>query len=313
MKKILLLSAITFISAITVTSCNKNEETIIPEDTRKEVKFTSNIVVNHAMTRMAGDRWNKNDAIGIFMFNETLTAIVEEKINIKYSTQSEGKIGDFEADSETIYFPDNGNKVQFMSYYPHTTSLDYNIYKVDVSNQTNQSSIDLLHSFQFTLYDKATPEPVKLIFDHALTKININVKPGNGLDASDLKDIVVAFEGLNRKANFNLLSGQLTNLSDVNTIIPLKVPVVNGYVHSYEAIVIPTVNLSNALIRIDLQNGDASRNINSDIFSWKYQVNASLSKGTEYTYNITVNRSGLIVEAEINEWIDGGEDNIIAE
>ena len=313
MKKILLFSAITFIVAIIITSCNKNEETIIPEDTRKEVKFTSNIVLNHVMTRMAGDRWNKNDAIGIFMFNETLTAIVEAKINIKYITQSEGKVGDFEVDSETIYFPDNGDKVQFMSYYPYTTSLDYNIYKVDVSNQTSQSSIDLLHSFKFTLYDKTTPEPVKLIFDHALTKININVKPGIGLVASDLKNIAVAFEGLNRKADFNLLTGQLTNLSDMNTIIPLKVNAADGYEHSYESIVIPTEDISNAMITIDLQNGDASRNINSDIFLWKYQANTSLSKGTQYTYNITVNRTGIIVEAEINEWIDGGENDIIAE
>ena len=312
MKKILLLSKITFIAGIVFMACSKNEREIIP-DTRKEVQFTSNIVVNNNMTRMAGDRWDKNDAIGIFMFNEVLNAIVEKKLNIKYTTKSEGVTGYFEADSETIYFPDNGDKVQFMSYYPHTTNLDYNIYKVDVSNQINQSAIDLLHSFDFTLYDKITTEPVKLIFDHELTKIYINVKPGDGLDASDLKDIVVTFEGLNRKAKFNLLTGQLTDLSDVNTIIPLKIPAANGYIQSYEAIVIPTVDLSNAMIKIDLQNGDASRNIKNDIFSWTYQANASLLKGTQYTYNITVNRSGIIVEAEINEWINGGEKDIIAE
>ena len=310
MKKYL-LSAITIIAAGVLASCNQNDVENNSSDSKVEVKFSSNIVkVNTPKTKMSGNKWDKNDAIGIYMFESGTNIVVEEKSNIKYTTQSEGTIGSFTDAGNVIYFPDNGDKVCFMSYYPYTENIINNIYKVDVSNQSNQSLIDLLHSYTGTLYDKTvTGKKVSLLFDHELTKININVKVGTGLVDSDLDDIIVTIEEFNTKADFNLISGEIENPTTISSISPKKTNKVNDYVVSYESIVIPTNNPGVAHLKFDLNNSDGQ---NNDVFKWSFN-GTTLLKGTEYTYNVTINRSGIVVEAEINNWGEGGNINIDAE
>ena len=316
MKKFLLLSTIAVIAAGTFISCNQNDDKTTPSENRKEVYFSSNImkIAHSVRTRMTGNVWAKNDSIGIFMFSETSTDVVEGMENIKYVSTNAGTIGKFEANDVTIFFPDNSDKVRFMSYYPFTTSIESNTYKVDVSEQEDQSAIDLLYSFDTdTKYDKTTTDKkVSLVFDHKLTKISINVKPGDGLKVEDLENILVTLEGFNTKADFDLISGTLSNILDVKKITPSVITAKDEYVVSSEAIIIPTADPSSAKIVFNLNNGDETEEINSDIFTWTFKEIA-LESGYEYVYNVTVKRSGIVVEATIHNWITGEPENIDAE
>jgi len=317
MKKFLLLSTITAIAAGFI-SCNQIDDEIKPMESRKEVFFSSNIIKvtpPPVKTRMAGAEWAVNDPIGIFMFDETSTDVVEGMANIKYVSTNAGTTGKFEADDVTIFFPDNGNKVRFMSYYPFTTNLTGNTYKVDVSDQTDPPAIDLLYSFDTNAkYDKTSPDKkVTLVFDHKLTKISINVKPGDGLEEKDLENIIVTLEGFNTKANFDLISGVLSDPSDDETIItPLVITAKEGYVVSSEAIIIPTANPSSAKIVFNLNNEDETEGVKNDIFTWTFKEKA-LENGFEYVYDVTVRRSGIVVEATINDWTTGEPEEIDAE
>ena len=315
MKKFL-LSAITVIMAGTFVSCNKNEDVIEktnPND-RKVVNFSSNITkVNIPTTRAGGSTWDADDAIGIFMFEESSTNIVENKDNIEYITQNGGTIGTFEpSDSDTVFFPDNGNKVRFMSYYPYTANITDYVYSIDVSNQEKQSAIDLLYSFADTVYfnKTAADKKVPLVFDHKLTKININVKPGEGLKSNDIENIIVTFEGFNTKAEFDLITGKIISQYDTYTITPLKINAITDYDFSCESIVLPTADPNAANIKFDLNNGEGQ---DSDVFTWSFKTNGELKSGFEYTYNVTVNRSGIVIEATINKWAEGGSLDIEAE
>ena len=314
MKKIL-LSAISVIVAGAFVSCNQNND-ITPFDGRKDVRFSSNIlkVTPPVKTRAANDEWHKNDSIGIFMFESEATNVVEDMSNIKYTTENDGKKATFSADDVVIFFPDNGDEVRFMSYYPYTASIVNNVYKIDVADQTTQAAIDLLYSFdESAKYDKATEDKkVPLVFDHMLTKIKINVKAGEGLENDDLEDIIVTLEGFNTKADFNLISGVTNNLLGVSTITPVKVTTIDNYKYSFESIIIPTTDAGEAKIKFDFNNGNAGQNISSDVFTWSFK-NAALNESTEYTYNVTINRSGIVVEAEINNWTSSEENNIDAE
>ena len=315
MKKNLFLTTITAI-AVTVAfvSCQQDEHEP-NSNSRMEARFSTNIVKETPLaTRAAGDKWHENDSIGIFMFEEQYTNVVEGMGNVKYTTEDGGKTGEFTATDKIIYFPDNGAKVRFMSYYPYTENIENNIYKVDVSDQTNQPAIDLLYSFNDAAkYDKTSPDKkVSLVFDHMLTKININIKAGDGLEDSDLDNIEVYFEGFNTEVNFNLISGSLSEPSDISNIIPAKITKKEEYYVSYEAIIIPTEDPRSAKIVFDLQNGNEGEPSKSDVFTWKFN-NVNLIKGTEYTYNVTISRSGIVVEAIINDWAPGGENNITAE
>ena len=315
MKKYL-LSAIAVIAAGAFTSCNQNGfglENINPYS-REKVNFSSNITkVNLPTTRAGGVKWDTNDAIGIFMFEKSSTNIVEEKSNIEYFTLSEGITGAFEPKgNDTIFFPDNGDEVRFMSYYPYTADITDYVYGIDVSNQASQSAIDLLYSFAYTdSYNKTVPgKKVPLVFDHKLTKININVRPEEGLNSNDLKDLIVTFEGFYTKAEFDLLTGDISEHSEIKSITPLKIEEIADYDFSYESIVLPMTDPSTASLKFDLNNKGEQ---NSDVFTWNFKANGELKSGFEYTYNVTVNRSGIVVEAKINKWSNGGSENIIAE
>jgi len=300
-----LLSA-TALFAVTaiLVSCNQNEDVNNTSGQRTEVKFTSNIIAMNPETKVVDDNWDEDDAIGIYMFKKATTEVVEEVSNVKY----ERKGNSFSKTDKTIYFPDNGDKVRFMSYYPYNEEVEY-VYTVDVSKQIIQSDIDFLYSFDSTtIYDKKTPEKeVTLKFDHKLVKIIINVKAGEGLDDnSDLKNINVYFSGLNTKVNFDLKEGDFDfdSYDEVADIISVSVP---GEEKSYEAIILPMGEISeDAKIVFELSNGS--------IFTWSFTNSESkFDSGTKHTYNATINRSGIVVEAEINDWETIDAEDITAE
>ena len=307
-KNLLLLAVVLIATAATFSSCCNDDESNIPSEKRKEVKFSSNIATVNTPLRMAGNTWEKDDAIGIYMFEDAATVVVEGMENVEYTTQSNSETGSFNPKGKVIYFPDNGNEVRFMSYYPYKSDVVTNgdVYKVDVSSQTSQPAIDLLYSFNKTaLFDKkVVDKKVPLVFNHQLTKVYINVKAGTGLTNDDLGNIEIHLAGLNTKADFNLIDGALDNYSTIANITPRSISAEEGYKVSYEAIVLPeTTTPEEAQIVFDLKNGD--------LFTWNF--NTPLNNATKYTYNVTINRSGIVVEATINEWINGGENNIDAE
>ena len=310
MKKLLL-------SAIIVTggfiSCNQNNIEEGAFNQKREVTFASKIVnVSEPKTRASGQTWHAEDSIGIYMLNNTGDVVVENRNNVKYINDKESSEGKdiFKPDNEIIYFPNDDSYVKFMSYYPYTKSITNDIYKVDVSSQTSLPAIDLLYSFdKSTEYNKATVNKiVKLTFDHQLTKININVKPGEELPDDYLDELSVHIEGLNTTADFNLMTGVLDNTENETDISTRGTTAVVGYNSSFEAIVLPE-DPTEAKIVFDLNNGDGG---NNDMFSWTFKEKM-FEKSTEYNYNVIIKRSGIVVEATINPWKDGGISNIEAE
>jgi len=309
MKKILPL-ALSIVAVIVAISCTKNNDLELLFG--KRVKFETNITATDLATRVADNVWDAQDAIGVYVFEESSETIVEGSGNIEFITNTGGVNGTFTAKDEPIYFPDNGDKVRFMSYYPYKSQITSFTYKVDVSNQTSQSVIDLLYSFdRENAYDKTVlNRTIPLGFDHKLTKIVINVKIGDGLENSDLKNMEVLLAGLNTKADFNLLEEELSNRTAIKDIIPFKqLATKEGFYASYEAIVIPTDGTpENAKIVFDFNN---VAEVESNVFSWVFQ--GALLGTYKYTYNVMIKRSEIIVLATINDWSDGGENDTDAQ
>ena len=313
--KFLIVAMMLITSAAVIVSCNRDKEPVSPSDGRVEVQFSPNIILMSGLTKASGSTWDASDAIGIYMFEENSTNVVESRENIEYVTEEGGKTGSFKAANTIIYFPDNGNKVRFMAYYPYlgsvTTSGD--VYPVDVTNQSSQNKIDLLYSFnEDAKYDKTTPDKkVPLVFDHQLTKVYVNIKAGEGLTDEELQGIEITFDGLNTTAGFNLKDGSLNNPSNPADIDLLRITAKEGYVASFESIVIPSNEVPVATIVFDLKNGNTETGIANDVYTWVF--NNALSKSTQYTYNVTINRSGIVVEATINDWLPTEDTEIDAE
>ena len=309
MKK-LLLSVIIALGGL--ISCNQNDIEHCALKIKREVNFSSNIVsVKVPTTRAVDQTWHAADSIGIYMLNSSGADVVEDRNNVKYVNEEEGINGKFKPHSEIIYFPDDGSDVVFMSYYPFTKDITNKVYAVDVSSQNSLPAIDLLYSFdKLEKYDKATPDKlVTLVFDHQLTKININVKPGDELPEDYLDELTVHFEGLNTTADFDLMTGVLSNAQNkVNIYAKETTTVADGFKAGFEAIVLPA-DPTDAKIIFDLNNGSEG---SDDMFSWTFKEK-TFDKGTEYNYNVTLRRSGIVVEATINPWKNGDTSDIEAE
>ena len=266
-----------------------------------EVKFLSSInTLGTTYSRLIGDFWEVGDAIGTYMIEKGSYAVVNEKSNVRYITEKKGHQCNFIGTDDFIFFPEDGREVRFMSYYPYNESIKGAIYKIDVSEQFPQSKLDFLYSFNTSAtYDKNSEgEKVPIIFKQQMIKIIINIKNGEGLQGFDLMNMKVYFSGLSTTADFNLLTGEISNYNTPSLIYPSILIAGGGNVYSSEAIIIPKSDMSNSKIVIDMNNGN--KNQKNDVYTWN--LGKALIKGKKYTYNITVNRAGISVNSAIHNW-----------
>ena len=315
MKKNRFLATTIIASAVAGVSCNRNTPIVVPDDQRAAVQFSSNIVTMNSVSRASANSWAALDVIGIYMYEGNTFDLVEMKENIPYFTEIGGATGSFKPQGTVIYFPDNGDKVRFMAYYPYKSVVtdDSDVFKVDVSDQSDQSAIDLLYSFHAgARYDKESPDrKVSLVFTHQLTKVYVNVKAGDGLTNDDLANVAVSFAGLDTKADFALTSGTLSDSSAPQAIALKSATTPQNYAAGFESIVLPTAAIPAAQIVFDLNNGNEGDGVASDQFTWNFDQ--TLAPHTKYTFNATISRSGIVVEATIADWIDTDESDIIAD
>ena len=298
MKKSLLLI---LLIGLVISSCAKSEIK------RDEIIFASNIIKYNSTLKVLDNEWSAADSIGIYMFANEEQTIVENAENIPYITTKGGKTGAFVPKGRVIYFPHGGDQVRFMAYYPYNPNVVGGMYKINVSDQSNQSAIDLLYSFDpNALYSKEfRNEKVLLKFDHMLSKVIINVKKGQGFENKDIEKIEIALIGMNRTADFKLSGTEFQNYTNKGDIIPQKTAVNKGYVVSYEAIILPTLDVLCAQIVFDLKNKSKEDGMDSDVFKWNLET--TLARSTKYTYNVTINRSDIEVETIAENWSQSEE------
>ena len=290
-------------SALVFSSCSKEDSSKSPEG-RTPVRFTSGI--SGVVTRAFDNQWEANDQIGIFMIEngEALAAgtIVEEVDNYSYVTTSSGtgpQTFTPSVTSEAAFFPTTGT-VDFIAYYPYTTPLTGYSYPVNVTTQTSQKAIDLLWSNNATAQSESSGT-VALTFQHKLSKMVFTLVPGTGVEADDLTNVTVTIKGMNRQAPFDLAVGTLGASTDPGDIIALT----SGT--NSEAIILPAAGTTGYTVEFALNNPE------QDVFTWTIVDNtAAFVAGSKYTYNVTINRTGMTITGEITNWTEVGPTDVEA-
>ena len=285
MKKMTKFFALALLAGAMV-SCSTEDIAPSTQNDKVAVQFTGGISVN---TRAAGVAWADGDKIGIFMTEagKTLSAdVIKEGVdNVCY--QSNGSIA-FSPISggKTVFFPIDGD-VDFYSYYPQTTVNDYKV-ALNMTNQTSQEAIDFMYAKK-TGCNKATPQ-VDLKFNHMLSKLVLNVQPGNGLTEDDLNKLKVTIKDQNTTGTFNLADGTISGEGNPDNIQMKAVQV--GKI--YEAILLPTASTIREIV-FDLNNGyDAP-------FVWK--MDSDLKGGNMYNYTtVKLTRTGVELSGTIKPW-----------
>ena len=285
MKKMIKFFALALLAGAMV-SCSTEDTASTTANGKVAVQFTGGISVN---TRASGLAWADGDMIGIFMTgaNQTLSAdaIKEGVDNVCYQTSGSIAFSPISG-GKTIYYPIDGD-VDFYSYYPHTTVSDYKV-ALNVADQTNQEAIDFMYA-KTTGCNKATPQ-VDLRFSHMLSRLILNVQPGNGLTEDDLNKLKVTIKDQNTTATFNLADGVISGEGNPDNIQMKAVQVGKRY----EAILLPTASKIRE-IEFELNNGfDAP-------FVWK--MDQELTGGNLYNYTtVKLTRSTVDMNGIIESW-----------
>ncbi len=279
------------IGGLSLSACS-NEE-IHMDDARVALQVTSGI-----QTRAYDATWEANDEIGIFGFTQG-DAPAQAYTNVRYVTT--GGNGRFTPDGTTIYLPTDGSSLDFVAYYPHTTDLENGIYTVDVENQSDQSTIDLMAASKLSA--NRSKNTVAFNFEHKLSKIVFNFTAGVGMDESELAGMKVQLTNQQTLATFNVTQPDGEVVVGTNTPATLTLNT-DADGTSSEGIVLPSANFDGMTLHLELSDG-------SSFFNWDLN-NSKADKfeaGKKYVYDITVNRSGLGVTATITDWTPGNGEN----
>ena len=285
MKKMTKFFALALLAGAMV-SCSTEDTAPSVQNDKVAVQFTGGISVN---TRAAGVAWADGDKIGIFMTEagKTLSAdVIKEGVdNVCY--QSNGSIAFSPVSGgKTVFFPIDGD-VDFYSYYPQTTVNDYKV-ALDVTDQGKQEAIDFMYA-KTTGCNKANPQ-VELKFSHKLSKLILNVQPGNGLTQDDLNNLTVTIKDQNTTATFNLADGVISGEGNPDNIQMKAVQV--GKI--YEAILLPTASTTRE-IEFNLNNGHDAP------FVWK--MDSELKGGNLYNYTtVKLTRTTIEMTGTIESW-----------
>ena len=193
------------LSTLALVSCTNNDD-------NSEWYGSEGIVFTTAIqSRVSGNTWNANDEVGIYMMNAGGTIDAATAQNKKYIAQTNGTLT--AASGNGIYLPESGS-VDFIAYYPYTTSVSGNKIAVNVSDQSKPAAIDLIYSNGTKGVAATTSSNISLTFTHKLSKMTINVSKDATIET--LNGLTIDMNGISTEGEFNLGNGTLTATAGTN-------------------------------------------------------------------------------------------------
>lgn len=228
-------------AAFATSSCTTNDDYSEWDDGSKEQKVTFRSVVKELKTRATDSQWADGDQVGVFM-TKANEAVATTNSAVKYIAKEDGQLTPAD-ENQSHFYPKDGSAVDFVAYYPYKDGLTNNVYKVDVSDQTNQPAIDLLYSDNVKAATKETQKPV-LVFTHKLSGVKLEVSKDGTIPSLD--GLKVTIKGVKTTADFNLASGEFSAQDGVKDVA-LKV---DGNIAT--AILIPEQALADVKVAFEL-------------------------------------------------------------
>ena len=179
--------------------------------------------------------------------------------------------------------------MDFYAYYPFVFPLTDYTYPLDVTVQSSQEAVDFMYAGKVEGCTKDNPK-VGFNFVHKLSKLVLEISPGDGLNTADLRNLGVTVGNQPIKATFNLSNGTLMCGADKSDITLFTTE--SGTLS--EAILLPN-SVKSRVLTFDLNNG------NDEPFTWT--MDKALDAGSKYTYEVRLHRTKVeITSASITGW-----------
>lgn len=295
------------LATLVLAGCsNELGEQPLVTDGRVPLQLDGNI--NMLLTRAADDHFDENDAIGVYMVDDG-NAVVSNVSNYRYITVAGGKSTAFAPidENNTAYFPENGDAVNVVAYYPQSNVADGKL-ALNLANQDEQPKIDLMAA-KITGVSKDNPA-VSLQFTHRLTKLFFEITTEGDITTDGM---YAAIGSQYTDIRYDVL-GDVLHVAEGNEKqnISMKYWNLGGYCF-LEAIVLPNEMEDGAIERelvFRLANGTECKA--------KIDATTVFEKGKKYKYNVkftkaddTGNVSATISGAGITNWEDVTDDTQI--
>lgn len=284
------------LAALMLAGCSNEIDEQVMDSRRVPLQINGDI--NMLMTRAADEHWDANDAIGVYMVNAE-NSIVDDVSNYRYVVIDKDN-GNFspDGDTNTAYFPENGDAVNVVAYYPQGEVVD-NKLSLDLANQDNQPKIDLM-SAKAENASKSSPT-VNLGFKHRLTKLFFKIE--GDVNTDDIIEATISDQYT--KIQYDILNDKLliADGSEKENIV-MKYWNLDGYRFT-EAIVLPNDENNSAVDR------QLTFQLNEKIFNATISNTTTFEPGKKYTYTVKFeqtpsgNINVSITGVSIKNWDDG--------
>ena len=296
MKKYLILAA----AAMTMVACNNDENShkAVPNDGL--IHLTASVIAGHGVTRASATSNLQNSVFveGKEIFVEAYeTGEATPYDDDIYVTGAAGTLSTGE-----LHYPANNHNVDLCAFYPGD---DINSNSTVFSVQTNQSTesgyqaSDLMYATKLT--NKGSNATHNLVFNHALTKIVVNLVPGAGITNSNITTSpgvsAVKLNNTKPNAQLSIANGVITaskassgSAADIN---------ITGNGTSNVGIIVPQQVAAGDFITITYNSND---------YTYSLPAAKTFAAGSVYTFNLELSMGEVTLQStSITDWDDTGE------
>ena len=265
-------------------------------------------------TRATDNSFEQGDALGLYLVKWTsgtpgiLQGTGNYGDNLSFSLTSSGW-----QTSTTAKYPQDGEKLDFYAYHPYVSSsaLDGEGYRVhraatDQRQESAYKGSDLLMASASGV--SAGTAAVHLQFSHMLSKMEIELKAGEGLTLEELTKATITIKGVKTSGKVHLSSKAYQTDETKEDVIAhgtFSLAAGGEKLTGVSAIVYPQEIASGAeLIEIGL---------GEEKYLFTTTKPITLQAGYKSIFTITLSRNSLSVETGVTDWTEGEGDEGVAQ
>ena len=304
MKKLFFLAAA---ASVMLAACSSdNEEATVAEKSAIRLSTQSLTGMTRAGQSVQLTQFAADENVGIFLAEDNAGSPVTSGTNVTPYAQPLTYVADGAGNlANTQYWPQDGNGLHIFGVYPlaaATAAAAYNATGVtftvaaDQTSDANYKASDLMTGLPTSGTNPVarTTANVPMTFTHLLTKVDVNLSAGEGFTSTEMDAAVVSILGTKLTTTFDVQS------TTVGAASGTAAPIVAGTGTTNSVIIVPQAIAANtSFLKVTVGGGD---------YIYKLPAATTFAAQTKYVFNITVNKTGLVLTTtQITAWADGGE------
>ena len=339
MKKLLIMAAV----AATFASCSTDNEDFVTQNEPQKIVFDAPVMNMGTRAAIADATYPETESFKVFANRHKGTYSGSWANNFMDGVDV-SKVSTQWAPAQDYYWPKNGDMITFAAYSPAdlnaTTdceSVAYEITGLKVVGYKLNADLAQQKDLMFAprVMDKTkanSSNGVDIKFNHALSLINFTVKSENtGITITDIivknaKDKGTFNEDITDGAEYKIdepgatvkpaWSDQAfqTGSSSIFNVFKGRQSVTNNdpaaTVKGNLLMIPQNVNGSTITIKWEYTNGGSNVVLDEVTKSFSELSISAWEIGKKYTYNITINLDKIYFNPSVDNWVDGGTDNI---